>query len=117
MIEEMVARVFALRDYTHILHWASRNGEAHRALGKFYDGIIDAIDGYVEAYQGLFGLVGDIPVISIRAGLPADELRAQREWIIANRSAISRDDPSLLNELDGICKLYAEVIYMLDFLE
>lgn len=117
MVEEMIARVFALRDYTHLQHWAARNGEAHRALGKFYDKVIDALDSYVEAYQGLFGLVGDVPVISIRSGLPSDEIRAQRDWLIANRSAITRDDPSLLNELDSMCKLYASILYMLDFLE
>lgn len=117
MIEEMAARIFALRDYTHVLHWAARNSEAHRALGKFYVEIIDKLDSYVEGYQGLFGLTGAVPVVSIRSGMASDEIRAQREWIIANRSAISRDDPSLLNELDGICKLYADVLYMLDFLE
>lgn len=117
MIEEMIARVFALRDYTHLLHWSARNGEAHRALGGFYSEIVSMLDDYVEAYQGLFGLVGDVPVVSIRSGLASDELRAQREWIISNRSAISKDDPSLLNELDGICALYAKTIYMLDFIE
>lgn len=117
MIEEMAGRVFALRDYAHILHWAQRNGEAHRALGMFYDKITDALDGFVEGYQGLFGLIGEVPALSIRGGLPSDEIRKQREWLIANRSAITRDDPSLLNELDGICKLYADTLYMLDFLE
>jgi hypothetical protein len=33
-----------------------------KALGKFYDGVIDAIDFVVEAYQGAFDLIGAIPV-------------------------------------------------------
>jgi len=117
MIEELIARVFALRDYTHLKHWAERNGEAHRALAGFYDEILDMLDDYVEGYQGLFGLVGPVPVISIRSGATNDEIRQQREWIIANRDELSKGDPDLLNQLDGMCKLYAHTLYMLDFLE
>jgi hypothetical protein len=117
MIEEMIARSFALRDYTHILHWSARNGETHRALRVFYHEITNKIDRFVEAYQGLFGLIGEVPSVSIRSGMASDEIRSQREWIIINRSAIAREDPSLLNELDGICNLYAETLYMLDYLE
>ena len=51
------------------------------------------------------------------SGLPSDELRKQREWLIANRGGVTRDDPSLLNETGGVCKLYAGTLYMLDFLK
>ena len=117
MIEEMIGRIFALRDYTHLRHWAERNGEGHRALGKFYDKSLDLLDDYVETYQALFGLIGPVPVISIRSGATHDEIRQQREWIIANRDELSKGDPDLLNQLDGMCKLYAHTLYMLDFLE
>lgn len=117
MVEELIARIFALRDYTHLRHWASRNGEAHRALGYFYDAILDALDPFVEQYQGLFGLIGEVPVVSIRSGLPSDEIRAQREWILANIDTITKGDPQLVNELQGICGIYSKALYMLDFLE
>jgi hypothetical protein len=117
MIEELIARIFALRDYTYLRHWAERNGEAHRALAYFYDAISDALDPFVEQYQGLFGLIGEVPVISIRSGFLSDEIRAQREWILANIDTITKNDPQLVNELHGICAIYAKTLYTLDFLE
>lgn len=113
----MIARVFALRDYAHLRHWLSRNGEAHRALGYFYDAILDALDPFVEQYQGLFGLIGEVPVISIRDGAPSDVVRAQREWILANIQEITKGDPQLINELQGLCGIHSKTLYMLDFLE
>lgn len=113
----MIARIFALRDYTHLRHWSARNGEAHRALGYFYDAILDAVDPFVEQYQGLFGLIGEVPVVSIRSSLPSDEIRAQRQWILDNIQEITKGDPQLVNELQGICGIYSKTLYMLDFLE
>lgn len=57
MIDELISRVFASRNATHIEHWRTKSYAAHIALGEFYDGVIDNIDGIVEAYQGAFDLV------------------------------------------------------------
>lgn len=117
MIEELIARVFALRDYTHLRHWTTRNGEAHRAFGYFYDAILDALDPFVENYQGLFGLIGEVNPIAIRTNLPSEEIRAQRQWLLDNIQEITKGDPQLVNELQGICGVFSKTLYMLDFLE
>ena len=58
MIEELVARVFALRNAAHLEHWATNSFSKHMALGSFYDDIIDKTDKLVEAVgSGKFDLV------------------------------------------------------------
>ena len=52
MIEELVSRVFAIRNAAHLAHWASQSYSEHKALGKFYDGVIDKVDAIIETYQG-----------------------------------------------------------------
>lgn len=117
MIEELIGRTFALRDYIHLRHWAERNGEAHRALGYFYDAIIDALDPFIEQYQGLFGLIGEINPVAMRSNSASDEIRDHRQWILDNIQEITKGDPQLVNELQGICSIHAKTLYTLDFLE
>ena len=70
MIDELISRVFASRNATHIEHWRTKSYAAHIALGEFYDGVIDNIDGIVEAYQGAFDLV-KVGTLAITRGLPS----------------------------------------------
>ena len=66
MVEDFVGRMFAIRDAAHLAHWAAK-GEGsfarHKALGKFYEVLIDKLDAYIEAYQGYFGLIGPVKPI------------------------------------------------------
>lgn len=111
MIEKMIARAFAARNAAHIEHWKTKNGEQHRALGEFYDGIIDSVDKYVEAHQGLFGIIGKVPGESKDV---TEDLRQEMLWLCENRSAIARDIPALKNILDEMCGLYLTTLYKLD---
>ena len=61
MIEQLISRVFYARNLAHYEHWRTKSYAQHQALGSFYDGVIDALDALVEAYQGVNGLVGQIP--------------------------------------------------------
>lgn len=116
MIEELIARTFALRNAAHLAHWASRSFSEHEALGAFYDEIIDKLDLVVEAYQGLFGLVGQVPTIAGRSNAIVDEIRSEMEWLAANRDEIARDNAVLANQLDDLGHFYATTLYKLDFL-
>lgn len=58
---EFIARAFAVRTAAHLAHLQSRSYAEHVALGGFYDPLVDLVDSYAEAYQGLFGLIEDYP--------------------------------------------------------
>ena len=111
MIQKMITRAFAARNAAHIEHWKTKNGEQHRALGEFYDGVIDAVDKYVEAHQGLFGIVGKVPGEDKDV---TEMLRNEMLWLCENRSAIAKDIPALENILDEMCALYLTTLYKLD---
>ena len=76
MIEQLISRVFYARNLAHFDHWRTKSYAQHKALGKFYDEIIEALDALVEAHQGLNGLIGNIPAPADTAG-PG---RTMRNW-------------------------------------
>lgn len=113
MIEELVSHVFALRNATHLAHWASRSFSEHKALGKFYDGLIDKIDSIVEAYQGYYGLIGEIRPVNFPKTNITNKIRDELVWINANRSKIAKGNTMMENLIDDLMQLYSTTLYML----
>jgi len=107
MIEKLITRVFEARNAAHLQHWATKNGEEHRALGEFYDDAITALDKLVEARQGMFGLV--------KAGAkdPVDSLEADVLWLGENRSKIAGNIPAIENIVDELTGVYLSALYKL----
>lgn len=120
MIEKLAARVFATRNAAHIAHWSAKGPGSyarHKALGKFYEGLVESIDSIVEAYQGDRGLIGIIPdVPRVRSDTILEHLTAEAQWIATNRNAIAADQPSIANMVDELHALYLTTIYKLTHL-
>lgn len=118
MIEELISRVFLTRNLAHLAHWRTKNYAEHVALGDFYDGVIDKLDGLVEAYQGSFGLIKEVPEEddSMYDMEILEVLQEDAKFLNKNRSEIARKVPSLENIVDEITDLYLSTIYKLKFL-
>lgn len=120
MIEEFIGRMFAVRDASHLAHWAAKGRgsfAAHTALGDFYDELIDKLDAYVESYQGYFGLIGRVnPLPYSRDGI-MEQIKAEAGWMEAHCDEICRGKPSLENMLQDIEALFATTFYKLKNLE
>lgn len=116
MIEELVSRVFYARNLAHFAHWRAK-GEGsfakHMALGEFYDGVIDAIDPLVEAYQGAFDLIGNIPVPTEMLNDCLKCLEADAAWIEKNHESICKGNRAVANLIDGVTGVYLSAIYKL----
>lgn len=115
MLEELVARVFAIRNATHLAHWRTKSFAQHMALGGFYDTVIDKIDGIVEAVQGATGrLIGPVKLAATdnRTDIIA-ALADDCNWIAKNREKIASGIPAIENLLDDLCDLYLTTIYKL----
>lgn len=114
MIDELVSRTFAMRDAAHREHFRTPSYARHMALGAFYEALPGAVDDLVEAYQGMFDLVGDFDV-KLDAGKYDIELQMQDDidWLQATRDDTCQEDPSLLNLLDVIVSLYQKTLYKL----
>jgi DNA-binding ferritin-like protein len=116
MIEELVARVFYARNVAHFEHWRAQGvgGYArHKALGKFYDGVIDALDTLIEAYQGAFELIGNVPAPKTKADDILLLLIEDAEWIEKNHEKICKGNRAVANLVDGVTGVYLSTIYKL----
>jgi hypothetical protein len=111
MVEELIDKMFAARNAAHIEHWKTKNGEVHRALGEYYDKVIDIIDKYVEAHQGTFGIVGEVK--GEMADVP-QEIHDLIIWLNENRSKIAREVPALENILDELTGMHMTTLYKLE---
>lgn len=117
MIEELIGRVFYARNLAHFEHWRTKSYSQHKALGSFYDDIIDAIDGLVEAYQGAFGLIGNIPAPQkIEANCVAC-LKADAKWIEEHHEEICQGNRAVANLIDTVTGVYLTTIYKLENLK
>jgi hypothetical protein len=113
MMEEFVGRVFALRNATHLAHWASKSYAEHKTLGKFYDALVDGIDGIVEAYQGWYGLIGEVRILQIPKTDIVSKIHAELAWIANNRDKITQKNPMLAALVDDFMTEYSTTLYKL----
>jgi len=109
-----IGRLFELRDAAHIEHLKTRSFAAHSALNTFYDELLELADGFVESYQGKYGIVN----IDIKLSKPDNFLAFLQEF--ANYVESSRDvfkDEWLKNQVDEIASLTYSTIYKLTYLK
>lgn len=116
MIEELIGRVFYARNLAHFEHWrATGTGSyaRHKALGSFYDKVVDALDDLVEAYQGAFKLVGSIPAPKETPSDILKALEADAKWIEEHHEDICQGNRAVANLLDSVTGVYLSAIYKL----
>ncbi len=115
---ELVARCFAARTQTHLMHLQTRSYAAHMALGEFYEAVGEAADSYAECYQSHYGIIADYPVVRpvIDNIEPAALLNNLRAWVADNRSVCARDESELANLIDEVLAVIDRTIYKLRFL-
>ena len=112
MLEQLIARVFYARNLAHWNHWRTSSYAQHQALGAFYDDIIDNLDALVEAYQGAFELVGNIPAPKANSDVLA-VLEADAEWIEEHHEEICQGNRAVANLIDELNSTYLSTIYKL----
>lgn len=117
MIEEFIARGFALRNASHLAHWATSSYSEHVALGDFYDGLLDAIDGIIECYQGCYGKIGNVSPRPFKKDGILDQIVEMANWLAENRDKIAKKNEILENKLDELGGLFASTVYKLRFLK
>jgi hypothetical protein len=111
---KFIGRLFELRDAAHVEHLKTRSFAAHSALNTLYDDLLDLADGFIESYQGKYGIVA----IDIKPSRPDNFLTFLQEF--ANYVESSRDvfkDEWLRNQVDEISSLAYSTIYKLTYLK
>ncbi len=114
MIDELISRTFAMRDAAHREHFRTASYAQHVILGEFYTALPDTVDALVEAYQGMFDLVGDFDVTLPTGKFDMlERMQDDIDWLQATRNDVCNDDPSLLALLDLIVNLYQSTLFKL----
>jgi len=111
---KFIGRLFELRDAAHVEHLKTRSFAAHKALNKLYDGILDLADGFVEGYQGKYGIIK----IEIKPTQPDNFLTYLEEfakYVESSREVFK--DEYLKNQVDEIASLAYSTIYKLTYLK
>ena len=113
---DLIGHLFLARDVTHSVHLNTRSYAKHKALGGFYEKIIDLADDLAEAYQGRYGLIGPITLHSAKKTNNVVEfLEDSLEEVRKERKEYS-DDTALQNIIDEIEGQYLSTLYKLKFL-
>lgn len=102
----------------HILHFSTTSYSAHEALENFYAEIGDLVDGFVEAFQGKYGLLTGYKSEYV---VPTDPLTymtyLKDEVAKLRRDPAFPQDSELQNEVDTIANLINSTLYKLRFLK
>jgi len=99
----------------HFLHLSTKSYAEHKALGGYYEDILDATDKYAESYQGHFGVIPMTAYI--------DDFKVQKDakayvsglldFAKSMRDQLP-DEPDLQNIHDEIVGLIASTLYKLE---
>lgn len=117
-VAELVMRCFEARTAAHLAHLRTRSYAQHKALDEFYHEIIEVTDAFIEAYQGVYGLLNDYPdVEDIEKETDVIKmLKNLRKWVLTYREDCCKGQPELENLLDGITGLIDSTLYKLQYL-
>ena len=114
MAGKIIAVAFLSRDIAHKEHLKTKSFAQHSALGSFYDDIIGVTDSFAEMYQGRYGIINDIPTISLKGGKNiADKLEMLMGMIETERKEYAQNDTPIQNKIDEIVGLYLSTLYKL----
>ena len=115
---DFVGTLFLARDVAHSTHLNTRSFSKHSALNTFYDEIIELADKFAEAYQGKYGLIGPISLMSAKKTNNIVEfLEGQVDELDAMRyKVVDKECTPLQNIIDEIFGLYYSTLYKLKFL-
>ena len=112
-----IATLFHSATVTHFMHLQTDNYSAHKALQKYYESIVDEVDGLAEEYMGYEGVrLTAWPKEFHLASDPVTYLEKLRDFVEEARKVICPDYTPIQNRIDGIQELLDSTIYKLKFL-
>lgn len=101
----------------HINHWRAKTFSIHSALGEFYSSLEGAIDSFVEAYMGKYGVLEDYTEFySLPSKDPIKELIQLSDAVKEVRAKLPQDS-ELQNLVDEIADLIDSTIYKAKYLK
>ena len=116
---KFISYLFHSRTQTHIFHLQTPSYAEHKALQKYYEGIVDLIDGLVESYQGKNGIITDYTNFNLKQYQSKEQVIAYLETLCeaAYQAYEMIEDSYLQNQIDTVTELIKSTIYKLSYLK
>jgi high-affinity Fe2+/Pb2+ permease len=100
---------------THFFHWSTNSFSQHKALQKYYEGIVDLVDSYVEAYMGCYEQIKKFPSVYHQPKEPLAYLTSLKKFVDEAAQDLPQEQ-ALINIMASIAELIDSTIYKLKYL-
>ena len=113
---EFIATLLHSSTVTHFMHLSTDSYSAHKALGHYYEDIIELADDFAEAYQGRYTKIKKYPDNFHAATDPEKYLKSMQGFVDEAREDLPKDS-EIQNIIDEISQLIDSTLYKLKFLD
>jgi hypothetical protein len=116
-VSQFISTLLASRTQAHIFHLQSTSYAQHKALGKYYEDIVEATDALVELIQGRYGIVRGYtsPATFKEDDGTVSYFEALLKYIDLNRASLPQDG-NIQNQLEVVIDLVNSTLYKLKYL-
>jgi hypothetical protein len=101
---------------THFFHFTTDSYAKHKALAKYYDGIVGLVDTLAESYMGKYGKLTSFPSVYHQPKDPLKYMESLQNFVADARQDLPQDS-ELQNIIDEIADLINSTTYKLKFLK
>lgn len=112
-ISGLISKLFEARDFAHYAHLQTKSFSQHKALGSFYESIVDLADNFFETHAGQYGIskfsMNSVPTNTDVIGYFENLAKTTTEY----HSSIDKKDTHLHNILDEITGEVYHLLYKL----
>ena len=96
----------------HFMHLQTKSYSEHKALGSYYEAVIDLADRWAETYQGCYSVIDTYPSDFHIAKVPLTYIEKIKDFVDGIRKVLP-DDSQLQNIIDEIVELLDSTCYKL----
>lgn len=114
-VVELAQKLFHSRDVIHLAHLKTTSYAAHKALGGYYESVLDFADSLIETAQGCEQMLMSVEIPAAKYEEPLPYLLKLKEEVISMRDKLEYEFQK--NISDEITALIASTCYKLRFLK
>ena len=110
-----VEELLEIQNQAQVLHWQTTSYAKHQALGGFYDGFGDLVDGFLEVYMGNVGrptVSGGTMLKNISEMSPEMFILEVIDFLKLQKEEVPSDFTDLQNILDEMIALANKTKYL-----
>jgi len=107
----LISNLLHSRTQAHIFHFKTKSYAEHKALQKYYEGIVPLLDSYTEAFQGKYGLLSNYKSFPFSEDLTKVIPYFNKLIMVLEKTIVP--DAYLQNILQSIHELISKDLYLL----